>query len=125
MPEDVYEVEYADGLARPQSRVTRRLRAAWGWVKQLWYWDGPPTPGQYRQALDEIDRLRAVIRRTEVELAVATADRDAAVAEMTVLALVVKRNEERVKAETAEAVADRERATNSAAVAKQARHHTE
>lgn len=110
-----------DDGAGPRSRAARAVRRLGGWLLQWVLWDARPSAAAYRAACADRDSLRRRVLRLEVELAEARAEADAGKAEVDVLAAVVKRNEARVQAETARAVADRESSLSAAGASKAAR----
>lgn len=109
----------------PDSRGRRWLRGFWGWLRQWYYWDGRPTPAQYREVCDRLRDAQLRIVELECELVVAQAEAEAAVGESEKLAAVVLRDRERVMAEQALAVAERETNLNTAGVTRGARVQSE
>lgn len=103
---------------RPQSRSRRLLRRFRGWVVQCFVWDEMPTPAQFREACRERDQLRLDVYRLQNALASSRAVAEAATAELAILATVLERNHERVKAELAAATSQREAELSANAVKK-------
>lgn len=106
---------------RPRSRGWRFIRGLFRLLEQAWRWDEWPNPASFREAVEQRDKAQGEVRAMGVELAAARAEADAMEAELKILSAVVTRNRERVMKETAEAVADREKALANTAASKTAR----
>lgn len=116
------QTDDAGGPTAPRSRAGAFLRRAGGWLRQWLLWDARPSPAAFRAACEERDALRGRVLRLETDLAAARAEADAGKAEVEVLAAVVKRNEARVLAEMARAVAEREASVSAAGASKAVRN---
>lgn len=107
--------------ARLHSGVAARIRRLFFWFRAWVLWEAAPTAAAYNDLLAAYQASETENFRLRSSVAVATAERDVLRQEVAILVLVIKRNEERVKAESARASADREVAVNTAAIQRGAR----
>lgn len=105
----------------PHSGTRARLRRLRFWLRCLLLWEERPTAAAYADLRDKLLTAQQEVLRLQCDLAVVSAQRDAALQHVETLALVCARNQERVRAEMSAASADRERAVASAAVTRTGR----
>lgn len=116
MPDDV-TFHAPEHVSPPRSRFRRALRRLW-YAGAAWFLnDEQPDAGRYREAVSQLRIEQAERIRTQVALAVRTAERDSAEREVQILGAALKRLEETINADVARQAARREKLITQAKLA--------
>jgi len=110
-----------DAVPKPRSGLLARAGRLYFWVRAALRWSDAPTAAAFEEVCYRLQAAQDELLRTQTELAVAKAQRDAYKETALAMAEVNARDRERVRAEAAMAAAAREAAVNRAADAKAAR----